>query len=81
MKMMQTIASQYDDRTKVDKISEVLQQVDNVKSVMHTNIQVVLSNTEKMEVVEQKTNDLNEQAKVRAIESDHILHYSNDRVI
>lgn len=38
--------------------------VDNVKGVMHNNIQVVLANTEKMEVVEQKTNDLNEQAKV-----------------
>lgn len=63
--MVQALATQYDDRTKVDKISEVLHQVDNVKSVMHTNIQVVLSNTEKMEVVEQKTNDLSEQAKVR----------------
>ncbi|CCI47368.1 unnamed protein product [Albugo candida] len=62
--MVQALATQYDDRTKVDKISEVLHQVDNVKSVMHTNIQVVLSNTEKMEVVEQKTNDLSEQAKV-----------------
>ncbi|KAJ0407644.1 hypothetical protein P43SY_010185 [Pythium insidiosum] len=63
-KLLATIAATYDDRTKVDKLSEVMQQVDSVKSVMHNNIQVVLSNTEKMEVVEQKTNDLNEQAKV-----------------
>lgn len=64
MKILSTIAGTYDDRTKVDKLSEVMNQVDSVKSVMHDNIQVVLSNTEKMEVVEQKTNDLNEQAKV-----------------
>ncbi|DAZ99954.1 TPA: hypothetical protein N0F65_008761 [Lagenidium giganteum] len=64
MKALAAIATTYDDRTKVDKISEVMNQVDAVKGVMHNNIQVVLSNTEKMEVVEQKTNDLNEQAKV-----------------
>uniref|UniRef100_K3WAB1 V-SNARE coiled-coil homology domain-containing protein n=1 Tax=Globisporangium ultimum (strain ATCC 200006 / CBS 805.95 / DAOM BR144) TaxID=431595 RepID=K3WAB1_GLOUD len=64
MKALSSIATTYDDRTKVDKLSEVMNQVDSVKSVMHNNIQVVLSNTEKMEVVEQKTNDLNEQAKV-----------------
>lgn len=63
-KPLSTIAAAFDDRTKVDKISEVMNQVDGVKSVMHNNIQVVLSSTEKMEVVEQKTNDLNEQAKV-----------------
>ncbi|GMF33758.1 unnamed protein product [Phytophthora lilii] len=45
-------------------VVDVMHQVDGVKTVMHNNIQVVLSNTEKMEVVEQKTNDLNEQAKV-----------------
>lgn len=64
MKALMAIATTYDDRTKVDKLSEVMNQVDGVKTVMHNNIQVVLSNTEKMEVVEQKTNDLNEQAKV-----------------
>jgi vesicle-associated membrane protein 7 len=64
MKSLAAISTQYDDRTKVDKISEVMNTVDNVKGVMHNNIQVVLANTEKMEVVEQKTNDLNEQAKV-----------------
>ncbi|EEY58324.1 uncharacterized protein PITG_00979 [Phytophthora infestans T30-4] len=63
-KALAGIATGYDDRTKVDKLSEVMNQVDGVKTVMHNNIQVVLSNTEKMEVVEQKTNDLNEQAKV-----------------
>ncbi|OWZ22388.1 hypothetical protein PHMEG_0002919 [Phytophthora megakarya] len=63
-KAFAAIAATYDDRTKVDKLSEVMHQVDGVKTVMHNNIQVVLSNTEKMEVVEQKTNDLNEQAKV-----------------
>ncbi|RLN32136.1 hypothetical protein BBJ28_00007062 [Nothophytophthora sp. Chile5] len=63
-KPLAAIAAAYDDRTKVDKLSEVMNQVDGVKTVMHNNIQVVLSNTEKMEVVEQKTNDLNEQAKV-----------------
>jgi vesicle-associated membrane protein 7 len=63
-KLFASIAGTYDDRTKVDKLSEVMNQVDGVKTVMHNNIQVVLSNTEKMEVVEQKTNDLNEQAKV-----------------
>ncbi|KAF1789695.1 Tetratricopeptide, SHNi-TPR domain [Phytophthora cactorum] len=30
----------YDDRTKVDKLSEVMHQVDGVKTVMHNNIQV-----------------------------------------
>lgn len=64
LKPLSQIAATYDDRTKVDKLSEVMSQVDTVKGVMHNNIQVVLANTEKMEVVEQKTNDLNEQAKV-----------------
>lgn len=64
IKTLGAIAAQFDDRTKVDKISEVMNQVDSVKNVMHDNIQVVLSTTEKMEVVEQKTNDLNEQAKM-----------------
>lgn len=64
MKVLGSIAATFDDRTKVDKLSEVMHQVDSVKSVMHNNIQVVLSNTEKMETVEQKSNELNEQAKV-----------------
>jgi len=63
-KVLATVATMYDDRTKVDKVSEVMAQVDQVKSTMQENIQVVLANTEKMESVEQKTNDLNEQAKV-----------------
>ncbi|OQR95953.1 hypothetical protein THRCLA_07440 [Thraustotheca clavata] len=63
-KSLSVIATQYDDRTKVDKIAEVMAQVDAVKSTMQENIQVVLSNTEKMETVEQKSNDLSEQAKV-----------------
>ncbi|RHY36671.1 hypothetical protein DYB25_001353 [Aphanomyces astaci] len=63
-KSLGVIATMYDDRTKVDKVSEVMAQVDAVKSTMQDNIQVVLSNTEKMELVEQKSNDLNEQAKV-----------------
>ncbi|CAK4077681.1 unnamed protein product [Aphanomyces euteiches] len=63
-KALGVIATMYDDRTKVDKVSEVMAQVDAVKSTMQNNIQVVLSNTEKMEAVEQKSNDLNEQAKV-----------------
>ncbi|KAF0687888.1 Aste57867_20380 [Aphanomyces stellatus] len=63
-KPLGVIATMYDDRTKVDKVSEVMAQVDAVKNTMQENIQVVLSNTEKMELVEQKSNDLNEQAKV-----------------
>ncbi|KAI9907197.1 hypothetical protein PsorP6_016440 [Peronosclerospora sorghi] len=63
-KLFIALASTYDDRTKMDKLSDVMNQVDGVKTVMHKNIEVVLSNTEKMEIVEQKTSDLNEQAKV-----------------
>ncbi|EQC38653.1 hypothetical protein SDRG_04350 [Saprolegnia diclina VS20] len=63
-KGLSVIATTYDDRTKVDKLAEVMAQVDAVKSTMQENIQVVLSNTEKMEMVEQKSNDLSEQAKV-----------------
>jgi vesicle-associated membrane protein 7 len=63
-KSLGVIATMYDDRTKVDKVAEVMAQVDAVKSTMQENIQVVLSNTEKMESVEQKSNDLSEQAKV-----------------
>lgn len=63
-KIFTSLAKDFDDRTKIDKISEVMNQVDGVKNVMQDNIQIVLSNTEKMELMEQKTNDLNEQAKV-----------------
>ena len=64
MRLMKDLAARFDDRTKLDKVSDVAQRVDDVKIVMHDNIQSVLANTEKMEAVEEKTVHLNEQAKV-----------------
>ena len=46
----------------------------DVQTIMCDSIHMALSNTEKLEVVEQKTNDLTEQAKVFC-NSSRKLHY------
>lgn len=63
-KIMQKIGLEFDDPSKHDKVAHVALQVDQVKVVMQDNIQNVLQNTERMESVEEKTIQLNEQAKV-----------------
>ena len=45
------------------KISEVQMQVDGVKAVMQENVEVMLSNLEKTEVLEDKASNLAAQAK------------------
>lgn len=57
------ILEKFDDRTKLDKIARVQAQVDQVKDVMQSNISTVLANSEKIDIVEEKTIHLNEQAK------------------
>uniref|UniRef100_A0AAV1U7N5 Synaptobrevin-like protein n=1 Tax=Peronospora matthiolae TaxID=2874970 RepID=A0AAV1U7N5_9STRA len=69
------IATTYNDLIKQDKLSEVLSQVHDVQTIMCDSIHMALSNTEKLEVVEQKTNDLTEQAKVFCNSSRKLHHH------
>ena len=62
-KSFQKYGKEYDNFTSHDKLAQVSSQVDQVRVVMHDNIQNVLSNTEQMEAVEEKTQHLSEQAK------------------
>ncbi|CAH0473665.1 unnamed protein product [Peronospora belbahrii] len=61
MKFFIAIATTYDDRTKVDKLSKVMNRVDDGTTIMHHNLELVLSDMEKIKVVKQKTNDLSDQ--------------------
>jgi len=45
------------------KINDVQRQVDEVKNVMHENVEVMLSNIDKTEVLENKSAELAAQAK------------------
>ena len=46
-----------------DKVSQVQRQVDDVKSVMQENVEVMLANIDKAEVLENKAAQLSAQAK------------------
>jgi len=63
VKMLSSIAAKYDDIKKLDRLTEVKQQVEEVKGTMKDSISIALSNAEKLDVMEQKSNDLCEQAK------------------
>jgi len=47
-----------------DAIVKVSDQVDSVKAVMRQNIQQILSNTESLESISEKSQDLDESAKL-----------------
>jgi hypothetical protein len=61
---LKDICMKYDDLSKVDKTSNVLGKVEEVKSSMQSNIANMLKNTEKAESLAEKSDQLNEQASV-----------------
>ena len=61
---LKDICVKYDDLSKVDKTSNVLGKVEEVKSSMQSNIANMLKNTEKAESLAEKSDQLNEQASV-----------------
>jgi len=70
-KVLVDIAQKYDDTAKVDKITAVHQQVEDVKVVMQDNITQMLNTHEKLEELETKTDNLKHDAhqfKTRATE-------------
>merc|ERR1712157_69656 len=62
--ILQSISTKYEDPTKVDKASELIGKVDQVKATMSDNIAVMLKNTEKAETIAEQSNQLSEQANV-----------------
>lgn len=61
---LKNLCMKYDDLSKVDKTSNVLGKVEEVKSSMQSNIANMLKNTEKAESLAEKSDQLNEQASV-----------------
>ena len=59
-----SLCTKYDDPTKVDKASALLEKVDEVKSQMQSNIATMLANQEKAEGIAEVSDQLNEQAQV-----------------
>lgn len=49
---------------KDDKFYEINIQIDKTKDVMHDNIQKIIANGENLKILEDKTEDLNENAKI-----------------
>eukprot|EP00696_Hemimastix_kukwesjijk_P000030 gnl/Hemi2/10059_TR3485_c0_g1_i1.p1 gnl/Hemi2/10059_TR3485_c0_g1~~gnl/Hemi2/10059_TR3485_c0_g1_i1.p1 ORF type:complete len:213 (+),score=48.22 gnl/Hemi2/10059_TR3485_c0_g1_i1:79-717(+) len=60
--LLKRLCAKYDDLASVDKIHGVIQQVDEVKGVMQNNINSVLTNIERFEDLENKTDELKEVA-------------------
>merc|ERR1712032_1066185 len=63
-KMLQGVASKYDDLEKVDKAAALNAKVDEVKTQMSDNIAQILKNTEQAESIAERSEQLNEQASV-----------------
>ena len=63
-KILQSKMTEYCNPSEHDKITKVNNEVENVRIIMSENISSVLSNTEALESVEEKSLKLNEQAKV-----------------
>eukprot|EP00917_Polyrhabdina_sp_WS-2016_P017031 GHVP01036814.1.p1 GENE.GHVP01036814.1~~GHVP01036814.1.p1 ORF type:complete len:231 (+),score=32.35 GHVP01036814.1:282-974(+) len=61
-KPMKDLMVKYDDPAKIDKTSEVGDKVDHVKGIMQDNIQKVLATHANLEDLEQKTENLNQNA-------------------
>jgi len=62
--MLSSSAEKYGDLSKVDKATSLNAKVDEVKSTMSDNIAQILKNTEKAETIQERSEQLNEQASV-----------------
>eukprot|EP00163_Fabomonas_tropica_P009514 TRINITY_DN1932_c0_g1_i1.p2 TRINITY_DN1932_c0_g1~~TRINITY_DN1932_c0_g1_i1.p2 ORF type:complete len:227 (+),score=38.48 TRINITY_DN1932_c0_g1_i1:337-1017(+) len=58
------ICGKYDNPANVDKISGVLAQVEDVKGVMHDNINQILATHDDLEVLQDKTENMRHEAHV-----------------
>lgn len=63
-RLFQKLCEDYDDPGKKDKVAQVQQQVNDVKSTMHNNINSMLDNLGKTEKIEQDTKRLQDQASI-----------------
>lgn len=61
-KIFSALADEYDDPSNKDKISRVRDQVEDVKSIMHNNIQGMLHNLDDASKIDQDAQVLQEQA-------------------
>lgn len=61
---LKAAADKYSDLNKVDKAAALTAKVDEVKVQMSDNIAQILKNTEKAESIQEKSEQLNEQAAV-----------------
>jgi hypothetical protein len=61
-RIFQALASEYDDPTKLDKLSLVQEQVAGVHATMHKNVDQMLRNIDSATRVEDKSRDLQESA-------------------
>ena len=61
---LKTVCTKYQDANAVDKLSQIQLQVDGVKNVMQDNIKTVLANTERVENIAVKAEELGLQAKM-----------------
>ena len=62
-RLFQALADDYDDPTKRDKISQVQAQVQDVKQVMHKNIDSIIQNIDVATEIEDATKRLQDQAE------------------
>lgn len=62
--LLKDTCTKYDDLSKVDKTSSVLNKVEEAKSSMQSNIANMLKNSEQAETLAVKSDQLNEQASV-----------------
>jgi hypothetical protein len=62
--LFSALCNRYEDPSKVDKASALLEKVDEVKSQMQSNIATMLANQEKAEGIAEVSEQLNEQAQV-----------------
>mmetsp|Transcript_13151 Transcript_13151/g.18127 ORF Transcript_13151/g.18127 Transcript_13151/m.18127 type:complete len:277 (-) Transcript_13151:113-943(-) len=62
--LLSSFCQRYDDATKVDKTHEIAGKVEEVKETMHQNIAVILQNTEQIESLADRADNLTEQASV-----------------
>mmetsp|Transcript_43852 Transcript_43852/g.71315 ORF Transcript_43852/g.71315 Transcript_43852/m.71315 type:complete len:229 (+) Transcript_43852:177-863(+) len=60
---MKNFATKYDDLQNVDKIASVSKQVDQVKTVMNDNIQIMLQNQQSLENLNETTDMLTKESK------------------
>ncbi len=64
LKIFQSLFNKYDNLEAVDKISQVANKIENVRTVMHDNITVSLQNLECLEKIEEQSEDLMQQAGI-----------------